>query len=286
MKTLRRLSFKEVMQLIRWPNLLILGFVQWMSIVFLCHLPGNRLQTVSEPYWWLLTFCTVLVAAAGYAINDYYDTKIDLINKPRRVLVGFKLRRRQAIFWHLLLTSTALVAGWWLGLKIWLVLVASSFFLWIYSAFLKRLPFVGNLLVALLTGLAVGLPALAAPVMWRQAAVFAVYAFFVSLVREIIKDLEDLRGDEAFGCKTLPIVWGIRRTKRFIYFLTALFIASLFSMSVFLGSKVGLFYFLLMPPLAFIIYKLVYADTSKAFGQLSLWCKWLMVAGTLSMALV
>lgn len=286
MRTLRYLSFKEVMQLVRWPNLLILGFVQWMSIIFLCHLPGNRLATVSEPKWWLLTFSTVMIAAAGYAINDYYDTKIDLINKPKRVLVGVRLRRRQAIFWHLLLTAMALITGWWLGPKIWLIQVAAAALLWIYSAFLKRLPFIGNLLVALLTGLAVGLPAIEAPVMWQQAAVFALYAFFVSLVREIIKDLEDLRGDQAFGCKTLPIVWGIRRTKGFIYLLTALFIASLFSMSVFLGSRVGLFYFLLMPPLAFIIYKLVYADTAKNFGRLSLWCKWLMLAGTLSMALV
>ncbi len=114
--------------------------------------------------------------------------------------------------------------------------------------------------------------------------IYSLFAFFITLVREILKDLEDLRGDDTFGCKTLPIVWGIRRTKIFIYVLLMVFSLTI----VVINSSITplpmtFFAWTLFLPMAALAGWLLRADTKRDFYQMSQFCKYIMIAGILSM---
>lgn len=190
----------------------------------------------------LLMLSTVLIAAGGNVINDYFDTRIDRINKPGEVIVGRTVKRRVAMIGHIVLSSVGLVLGafvaWRTGLlHLLLIPVFAIGALWWYSVSLKRKLFIGNGLVATLTALVpltVGLyeipllqRAFATPQivslpngrqyemssdlqeLWWWIIVYALFAFLSTLVRELQKDMADRKGDEAEGCRTVPIVLGM-----------------------------------------------------------------------------
>src|SRR5690606_19798788 len=146
-----------------------------------------------------------------------------LINKPERVVIGKSITRRYAILYHTLLSAAGVLLGFILSWKIAAVNIASANILWWYSNSLKRQPFIGNFVVALLTGIAIWLVDSLYKTGHMLIITYASFAFFITLIREIIKDMEDLKGDLTFGCQTLPIVWGMRRTKYVIYVILAAF---------------------------------------------------------------
>lgn len=274
-------TFAALLRLTRFWNLVIVGLAQYVTA--LCLVGRNTLWDVNL---FLLSSSTVLIAAAGYIINDYYDVKIDLINKPERVVIGRSITRRYAILFHTLINFTGIAIGLYLGWRIGLVHFFSAFLLWWYSNNLKRHPFIGNFSVAFLTGLTIFL----VNVLYGYhplITIYAIFAFSMTLVREIIKDIEDLKGDNTFGCKTLPIIWGIRQTKVFIYFLIALFAATVILLNL-EYTQLPYYYFmvLLFIPLAFLIIKLVRADTKKDFYQLSQACKIIMLLGIASIVFI
>lgn len=272
-----------LLQITRFRNLLIIAVAQYFTVFFLVDK-----QLVFDWHLVALSASTILLAAAGYIINDYYDVKIDLINKPERVVVGRGVSRRYAILLHSLLSATGILLGLILNWKIGAVNFFSVFMLWWYSNMLKRLPFVGNFVVAFLTAGSIAIPWLLYPFAGKtNILIYTLFAFFTTLVREIIKDMEDLKGDNTFGCKTLPIVWGLRKTKNLIYFLTILFVISVFLIDA-LVEPLPMSYFsiFLFAPVAWLMIRLMRADTKKDFYKLSQLCKLIMVLGIFSMALI
>jgi 4-hydroxybenzoate polyprenyltransferase len=277
------------LRLIRVQNLLIVVLTQFMARIFLVgpEPQGSRadwLRVLTDPTIWLLSFSTVCIAAAGYIINDYFDIKIDLINKPQRVVIGRYLKRRVAIGTHQLLNIVGCLIGLYLSRWVFVIDVVSVSLLWFYSANFKRQPLIGNVVISLLTALSF----IVLAVYYRQNAqmllIYAVFSFGISLIREIIKDMQDIRGDARFGCRTLPIVWGLRRTKYLLYVLIASFVATLFLIADSLNNqRLTIIFALLLLPLAFFTYRLVLADTRRDFGYLSTLCKLIMLMGVMSM---
>ena len=276
------ITFSALLRLTRFWNLAIIGFSQYVAAWALIDprsVFGYRL--------FLLSASTILIAAAGYVINDYYDVKIDLINKPERVVIGKGVTRRYAIFFHTVLSLAGVGIGFLLNWKIGLVNFVSGFLLWWYSNSLKRQPFVGNLTVALLTGLSIELVNLYFGVDHNIVTIYAIFAFFMTLVREIIKDMEDLKGDNTFGCRTLPIIWGLRKTKELLYGLLVVFGASVVAFNYFLvGLPMRYFGLFLFLPLGWLLIKLIRADTIRDFHWLSVFCKAIMLMGIVSMVFV
>lgn len=275
----------HLIKLVRWPNLLMVFFTQYVVFVFIVEKKSSDIGFWLPPHeFYLLTLGTVLVAAAGYIINDYYDIKIDLVNKPRRIVIGSIISRRQALFLHSLITSLALCVGFLLSWRVACFFAACAFFLWIYSNSLKRTPFLGNLLVSLLTAATIWVVGLYFRENNRIVYVYTVFAFYISLLREIIKDMEDTKGDSVYGCKTLPIVLGFRRTKIvllvLLFFFTFL-IANYAQMAT--TALQSVIYYAFVFPILFLAYKILRADRQKDYAQLSMFCKWLMLAGVLSL---
>lgn len=274
--------FQSLLKLTRFGNLIIIAFAQYFTAIFLI---GSH--TINDLRLFLLSISTMIIAAAGYIINDYYDVKIDYINKPNRVIIGKSITRRYAILFHVMLSTLGILIGAFLSWGIAIINVTSVFLLWLYSNNLKRLAFIGNFTVAVLTGLSILVVDFLYQAEKSLILVYASFAFFMTLIREIIKDMEDLKGDHTFGCKTLPIILGIRKTKIVIYIILGLFCAVVATLNVFYNVLPLRYYLLfLFTPLMFLLYWLFRADMKRDFALLSSFCKVIMLLGIMSMALV
>lgn len=278
----RKTFVESFLRITRAGNLLIIVFAQYFTAFFLAEADVFR-----DLRLFFLSVSTVLIAAGGYVINDYYDVKIDYINNPDRVVVGKTIHRRFAILLHVALSVFGIFVGFFVSWKLAVVNVFSVSVLWFYSNLLKRLPFIGNFTVALLTGASIAILVFLYDANTILILIYALFSFFITLVREIIKDMEDLKGDNTYGCKTLPIVWGIRKTKITLYLLIAAFLISVVAINQ-LYVKLDIIYFvmLLFVPLAWLTTRLVRADTKKDYGWLSSFCKVIMLLGILSMTLI
>jgi 4-hydroxybenzoate polyprenyltransferase len=260
--------------------------------------------------FYLLGISTVLIAAAGYVINDYFDVKIDQVNKPKSLVVDRDMSRLWAIFFHWLLTTAGILVGAYVAftlgrLHLVTIHIAASLILWFYSTSLKCTPLIGNVAVSVLTGLVVVIvaifeiwfinrpPGIAEPAKVVAFLVFtyAGFAFFISMVREIVKDIEDQQGDAAYHCNTLPNVAGIRIARHIALIFAALltmFVLTIAILEAVAGNFLlfGYGFGAVGMPLLYIIWKLNRADTKKDYARLSQWIKLVMLAGILSMLIL
>lgn len=281
----RTLSVRGLFRISRPINLLMVAFAQLMTAQFLIGTTGLGMPVLLDYRLYLLVFSTVIITAAGYMINDYYDVKIDYINRPKEVVVGKGIKRRVVLFLHSLFNFVAMGLGWLVSDRILLINFLAAFVLWLYSNRLKREPFIGNLTVALLTGLSVYQVAFFYQKNELMVFTYAIFAFFLNLIREIIKDIEDRHGDRLHGCRTLPIVIGFRKTKEVIFVVAFCFIGAILTVSIQINNP-HLFYFFGFLGVVFgwFMWKVYLADRKQQFSKLSAWAKVLMLVGMLSMA--
>jgi 4-hydroxybenzoate polyprenyltransferase len=271
-------------QLIRWPNILMLLATQ--LLVRYCLIGPAEVAVWGDPLFLLLVGSTLCIAAGGYIINDYHDVKIDLINKPDRVVVGRRISRRWAMLIYLGLALLALALG---ALASWKALIVNALaggLLWLYASYFKKQPFWGNVLVALLMALSLVILTLHFTQNRPIVVVFAIFCFGLSLIREIVKDMEDVRGDARHGCRTLPIIWGIPQTKLFVYCLLVIFLGLFLGLIYGTAPSLRLFGWLFVGPLGWFVYRFRLADTQQAFAWLSGYVKILLLLGLAGMFLV
>lgn len=292
-----------ILKLVRWPNLVFIALAQFLAFDYIVKIP----EWVGFSLWYedalLLVFSTVLIAAAGYMINDYFDIRIDAVNKPDKLILSKIISRRAMITWHIILNAIAILLVVKLAYENQLRLISIQLFcitaLVVYSMSFKRKLFIGNLLVGLLIGISVLLVGIYEPMFkvlsfegtyTKLLWLYAIFAFLITLIREIVKDAEDMRGDLREGCRTIPIVMGLQKTKQIIYIiyfilfgLIAAFIAKLFQDNTFLC-----FYFIfgIILPSLFIVWKVLQAKRTSDFAKISSYIKWLTLSGILSMILI
>lgn len=297
-------------RLIRWPNLVFIALTQILfefCIVKKVY-EGNSIPAGEDHQFTFLVIASLLIAAAGYIINDYFDLNIDQVNKPTKVVVNVIINRRWVIFWHMFLsllgfffTVSALpITGYW---HLVLANLTSIILLWLYSTNLKKQFLVGNLIISLLTAWTIGIIFFAKYPLsignfisfnktdvrfFRLTILYVSFAFLISLIREIIKDLEDMEGDRKYGCRTMPIVWGINTTKVFVAVWILVLVAALTILQLYIlpfGWWHSSLYSLLLIilPLIWVFKKLFKARTTEDFHQLSWVIKWVMFTGILSM---
>lgn len=234
----------------------------------------------------LMVFTTLLIAAAGYIINDYFDVKIDRINKPGKVYIGKTISRRYALLTHQIFSGFGVTLAVFVSWKAILINIFCVSLLWFYASGFKKKPFIGNFVVALLTALVIAEVAIICDSQNRLIYMYAVFAFFINLIREIIKDMEDIKGDEMHGAKTLPILYGIHKTKRFLYLLMSIFLLSMFFfMYKVEDTKIRIFSGILLSLWFILLLFIIRSDRKAHFSQLSNLCKWIILVGMLSITL-
>lgn len=225
----------KYLKLIRFQNLVVMVLIQYL-IRFTLIIPSYSKENVlSEFYFALLLFSILLIVGAGYTINDYFDIKVDSENKDEHVIVGRTIKRRIALVIHFILTSVGLILGFYIAYKInqlviSIILIVCAYILWIYNLKLKRIFFLANLIVAGLSAIFVtSITIIEILLNYNHKAsidnittltVIATFAFILSLMHEIIKDLRTVEGDKKYKIRTLPTVWGLLKTKEFLKWLS------------------------------------------------------------------
>lgn len=278
---------RHALRLSRANNLIIVFFTQYFAAIFLMSGEHSVIDIIASVRFFAMALSTVIIAASGYFINDYYDIKIDLINKPHKVIVGKQIARRKVMLAHFALNTIGIMLGAWVSWWIGLVNLAAAFLLWLYSNLLKRMPFVGNLVVAVLTGSTLLVLNIFFKTNDLLLFTYAFFAFGINLIREIIKDIEDMEGDIAFDSNSLPVLLGSRNTKLVLYVLILAYLVALALFLHKLGNSILSAYFsILSIPFLHFVYLIQLADTKKKFSFLSKYCKWIILAGILSMALL
>lgn len=293
--------------LIRWKNLLLLLLIQ-VLLKFVLFPKFNISFAIDTFHFFILSSATLLITAGGYIINDYYDIKTDAINKPNKAIVENFISKRTSIFFYVSITLIGLFLGIYISFYIDLpilsflfVLVATTLFF--YSSIFKRIALIGNITVALLIALSIILipifdviPVLNDKQIVEQlllikiVLIYSCFAFFINLIREIIKDIEDVDGDYSQGMKTLPIILGKKRTIKFTVFLTVLFtILVVFTLALNQNINKYLLLYGIMTitiPLIIFLVKLNGAESKKAFSKLSSLLKIIMLTGILTILFI
>lgn len=301
------------LQLFRWPNLLVVALTQYLLryAVVLPLLHNHDITPgISHFTFFLLVLATLMITAAGYAINDYFDLGTDRINKPSKIILGKNIPRRKAIVYHSLLNLAGVLLGAYLSFStrnwsLLFIFLVIPFLLWLYSVRYKRLFFIGNFIVATMVSFVITIvwmfdyQAIATVVPTDHIAienisyitrVYALFAFLTTLTREIIKDIEDIKGDTKIGCRTIPIVAGVGVAKNIIIasiLITAVFILYVQVFLVKRDFNVLFVYFTLFVqiPMLYMIEKTIHARERKEYTLLSTVSKMVMIAGVLSMIL-
>ncbi|MBI3509842.1 MAG: geranylgeranylglycerol-phosphate geranylgeranyltransferase [Bacteroidetes bacterium] len=307
------------LKLIRLPNLLIMAFMQYM-VRYCVILPILELRKHDLDFsllelqmtpldFFLLVLSTVMIGAAGYIINDYFDVRIDGVNRPETNPIGKVVKRRVAMAAHMTINIIGALLGVYLSWKYGLLRVGAFIFLsapallWFYSTNLKRQFFIGNFIIALLSGLVPLVVILfEIPNIYKAfpelvqggyldlsfashiTLIVGLFAFLVTLLREIIKDAEDYEGDLEYGCKTIPVVLGISKTKILISTLIGLVVCAIgYVQYLQFDAKdwISFIYFLvlLQVPFLFLAYRVMNAKGKNDWRFMSFIVKILMVAG-------
>lgn len=307
-------KFIAFFKLVRFENLLMIAFTQfllrYLILQKILQRHGIQLE-LNDGLFYLVVISTVLIAAAGYIINDYFDVKTDLINHPDTVVVGKTIKRRTAIILHISFTLLGIVIGMYAALKTGYLRLAvfhlvAAFLLWVYSTHLKKRLLIGNIVVSLLTAAVAFMPLVyEIGVMQKNSpgfvqshyllilsclkitCIFSLFAFITSLAREIIKDIEDYKGDKETGGLTMPIVWGILSSKLSAFFL--LTITSILLLFVVYNTvrlerqivSIHNIYILLalVLPLIALAFYVLNAEQSRQFKRASLFLKAIMLLG-------
>lgn len=206
-------KLSALLSMVRWYNIFFLALAQYLAVIFILNNPQNWLQTLLNPDLHLIVFASLFCVAGGYIINNFYDLEKDLINRPDKTIYEKIVKQSTALRLYFLFNVVGALLGLLVSLNVFLFFSAFIFLMWLYSHKLKKITFVGNMVAALLAIT----PFFAIFIYYRlEDLLIITYVSFILLIifiREIIKDLEAVKGDVIVGYQTLPVTVGINRTK-------------------------------------------------------------------------
>ena len=295
------------LNLIRWKNLLMIALIQVLIKYALFDADFGVTTTFNWKGFGLLVLATLFIAAAGYIINDIFDVETDTVNHPEKTIIGKRISEKNAYNFYAAFTVAGVGLGFYLsnmigkpGFAAVFILVAAL--LYVYASSLKQMTLVGNIVVALVVALSlliVGIyelvPAMTEQNRPTQVTFFrilldyALFAFVITLIREMVKDIEDIDGDFNAGMKTLPIQIGRERSGKVVFVLSFLpIIGVIFYIVTFLYKQpvaVGYFLLMILAPLLFFSVKSFQAESKQDWHRLSVILKIVMLTGILSLLL-
>ena len=303
-------------KLVRWPNLFITALT--MCLVYHCIMGLS-----SSLAFTLLVISMVLIQAGGYVINDIFDIEIDSVNKPGRQIVGGIFTERQSNLFYIVLTIIGLGCGLAASLMadgknfitIFASLILLACFLYSYSSRYKKKLIVGNLIVSVSVAFAVFLPwlfqilsmlgnkeMLLANQEWMRVTlhivlIYTAFAFLMTLIREIVKDMQDIKGDGRSHCRTIPIVWGMNAAQIIVIILSFLTVAMIWNAADYFKTlELKITYYMLyasgVPVLIVVVnnFMSLISDkshrTERQFCFQSMWLKISMLIGVLSILFI
>jgi len=294
---------RTIFNILRVPNLIIIALT-FLLLRYLVFLPVYSFYSVKAGmgslHYLLMITATILIAAAGYISNDYFDVATDRINKPGKQYVNIKIPAGSVLSMALVLSLLAIILAIALSISIKsslpaLLLLFALAVAWWYAMKLKKSLMWGNIAVACMSAGTIAMAWLIenqyshigdepSRIITGIITAITVFAFLLSLLREIIKDLEDIEGDKLINCRSLPIVKGIPFTKTIVLMLSEITLILLLISQLYLleFSKYAAALWVLIGveiPLILFLVKLKKADEKFDFHKLSQILKWIMLGG-------
>lgn len=305
------------LRLVRWANLLIIGLsLSFFYYLIIVPVHRNTLFTTLVPFppgeFVLFVLSVIFIAAAGNIINDYFDFELDKEFKSDRPIASGDVTLDTAMYLHIAFVFAGIGLGFYLGwrndtIKTGYLYVFAALTLYLYSAYLKKIPLAGNIVIAALSAFVFVLPVIfdaqflnsihagnlfentpyAFSILLAQMRFYACFAFLTSLAREIVKDIEDQEGDAEYRINTLPVEYGENWAKGIAVIVLLVLIAGLvFFMSNFFAANAmkELVYVAvaLVLPAVIALVLLVKAKEKKDYGFISNFLKVIMLLGILS----
>ena len=294
------------LQLIRYKNLIIIALMQ-VFVKYGLFKPLEIQVALSDFQFLLLVIATICIAAAGNVINDIYDMDIDAINRPTKLLIGRSISEKAANRIFIILNILGVAVGFYLANSIGkpgfaAIFIIISALLYMYASYVKGILLLGNLLISLLVAfsiLIIGIfdivPAITSEDKAGQLVAmqillhYAFFAFFINLIREMVKDVQDINGDKNGGLNTLPIAIGSKRTAYIIFGLSVLtvLIVIVYMYIYLYDTQIIMIYFLIfiVAPLLYFCTKAWNPESEKDFAFLSMLLKIIMFLGMCSILL-
>jgi len=265
----------------------MIAMAQYLASIYILSPDLPLRKVIFDLNLFLIVVASALVIAGGYIINNFYDAEKDLINKPRKSMLDRLVSQRFKLTTYFILNFLSVMAASYVSFRAVFFFSAYIFGIWFYSHKLKRIPFIGNFVSAILSIA----PFFAVFVYYknfeRVIFVHAIFLFLLILIREMIKDLENIVGDMAQNYRTIPIIYGQKFSKTLISFLVVItLVPSLLLVRFF---DVGYMYIYFLACVALLILFLIMlwkAKTKLHFVGLHNILKFIIVVGVFSILLI
>jgi 4-hydroxybenzoate polyprenyltransferase len=219
------LKLASLFSVVRGYNILIIFIAQYLASIYILAPDKPLREVLFDANLFILVIASTLAIASGYLINNFYDIEKDMINRPEKTLLDNYISQKTKLAIYFTMNFLSVILASYVSFKAVLFFSVFIFFLWFYSHKLKKYPFVGTLAASILAIT----PFFVVFVYYKNfdivIFVHATFLFLIISIRELIKDLENIKGDLTQNYKTIPVVYGIKFSKKIISVLVALTLA-------------------------------------------------------------
>ena len=280
-------KFFSLFSVIRIYNILVVILAQYLTAIFILDDQENLLATILDPYLFVIIVCSSISIASGYIINNFYDYEKDIINRPIRSNIDKSIRKRTKLNLYFSLNLLCTILSLFISIRAVIFFLVYNIILWLYSHKLKKILILGNVLSSLLTIT----PFFAIFLYYKNfstiIAVYALFLFFIILAKDLVKDLENLKGDFTLNYKTIAVVYGEKFSK--IAINTIIIINYIIVISLVLYFDIGLmfyYYYLCLLVLTFVLFFVWRSNTKRDYLVIHNIMRALIILGIFSIILI
>ncbi|WP_111309355.1 geranylgeranylglycerol-phosphate geranylgeranyltransferase [Confluentibacter sediminis] len=281
------LKFFSMFSVVRGYNILVIVLAQYVTSIYIFAHDKPIRQVVFDINLLMLVLASAATIAAGYIINNFYDSEKDLINRPQKSMIDRLVGQNTKLSLYFLLNFMSVVMASYVSFNAVIFFSAYIFGIWFYSHKLKKLPFIGNMTSAILTIT----PFFVIFIYYKnfESVIFvhAMFLFLIISMRELTKDLENIKGDLALGYKTIPIIYGEKASKIMLTILTCLTLIPIYLLLYkFEVGRMYVYFYLSVVLLVFFILLIWKSKTKLHYLILHNILKFIILSGVLSILLI
>ncbi len=280
-------KFFSLFSVIRIYNILLVILAQYLTAIFILDDQESFSSTLLDPYLFVIILCSSICIASGYIINNFYDYEKDIINRPIRSNIDRSIRKRTKLNLYFSLNLLCIILSLFISIRAVIFFLIYNIILWLYSHKLKKILILGNVLSSLLTIT----PFFAIFLYYKNfseiIAVYALFLFFIILAKDLVKDLENLKGDFTLNYKTIAVVYGEKFSK--IAINTIIIINYIIVISLILYFDIGLmfyYYYLCLLVLTFVLFFIWRSNDKRDYLFIHNIMRALIISGIFSIILI
>jgi len=277
----------SMFSVVRGYNIPIIALAQYLSAIFILAPEKRALDVILDFNLFIIVIASSLTIASGYIINNFYDSKKDLINRPNKSMIDRLVSQKTKLQVYFTVNFIVAILAFFVSFRAVLFFSAYIFLIWFYSHKLKKYPIIGNLTASLLAVLPFFAILLYYKNLYPQIFAHATFLFLLILIREIIKDLENIKGDVANDYLTIPVKYGEEYAKKIITALTiATIIPVYFLVEVYDVGYMDIYFYVSLMILIFFLVLLWKSNSKPQYLQLHNILKFLVVSGVFCIVLI